>query len=203
MIITLLIALVIFDNSASSSSTSNDDLCTSTDCIALSQEILSYIDPSIDPCEDFFSFQYEYEIAKPGQHQFFPEMIMERDQHNAFLSYLYDADDVIIEPSISKLKIFYDSCYSSDLEMENIESEQLLKPYLSLVSFTHQSLSPLSSQFLANWTANNKESFQKKQIIVHFRSVFCPLVATFKKTAIEPYFTANPLFILTSKIISI
>eukprot|EP01084_Bolivina_argentea_P162373 282596_1 len=95
---------------------------------------------------------------------------MAKYQENTFLSILFDdkisvnndkeIDILLNESSVQKLKTFYDSCYSSDLVVENIESEQLLIQYLSMVNFTNNLL-PTSQMFYnLNWTENNKIGFQ-------------------------------------------
>jgi len=39
-----------------SSSSSDNDICMSEECVRLSSQISRYMDMSVDPCEDFYSF---------------------------------------------------------------------------------------------------------------------------------------------------
>ena len=76
--IILFLALLIFtivyvvENENSSDDSTADNICTTDECIKVSQELLSYIDDTINPCFDFFHYscggfakEYAFELAKP------------------------------------------------------------------------------------------------------------------------------------------
>eukprot|EP01084_Bolivina_argentea_P285047 488729_1 len=166
--IVLFIALLIFTivyvakNENKSTSDSSDNICFTEQCIEVSQELLSYMDESINPCNDFFHFscggwakQYEFELSKPGKHEYDPDIYLQTKVHrDTFLAVIHSKTNPYVnESSIQKIKSFYDSCYDSDTNVEEIQSNALLRQFISMINFT------ATTDINSNWTPNEINSF--------------------------------------------
>eukprot|EP01084_Bolivina_argentea_P246770 412918_1 len=163
----LFLALLIFtivyvvDNESSSHPTT-DNICTTKECIKISEELLSYIDNTVNPCFDFFHYacggfakQFEFELAKPGENQYRPKHNIGKLHRDIFLGAIFNQNSAtdLNQSSIEKVSDFYNSCYQSDINKEQIQTNALLNEFISNINFTQ------STDINSNWTQNEILAF--------------------------------------------
>eukprot|EP01084_Bolivina_argentea_P276816 472408_1 len=152
-----------------SSTGSDDDICYTPQCIKASHDILSYFDESIDPCYDFWGYvcggfqsMHSSQIAEFGEHQYGTEEYMQKIQENKFLEAIF-SDKFANESSAQKLKIFYDSCYISNVEQEQFDLNVILNEYISNINFI-EDINNMNNLNTINWTENEINGFQNSII---------------------------------------
>jgi len=117
-----------------------DSICTSPDCVYASAEILRGIDPSVNPCEDFYRFAaggwlashpipsdqglfgiaqfLNIENAKTLK-QLLADAPITKDASQSSISTLEEGQRSKVDlENLSKLRAFYDSCLDLDLQDE-------------------------------------------------------------------------------------
>ena len=85
---------------------------------------------------------YRYQLSKYGQWtvEWGTVAQMGEDRRNMFLDFLFDEDEaLLLHDSVNKLKIFYNNCYESTLNEEDIASTALLNNFIEMVNFTDSS----------------------------------------------------------------
>lgn len=120
-----------------------DTDCTTAACIELADNILSAIDTSIDPCEDFFKYscnnwvkENDFELLDYSIYSQFGRVAA--DEKEAFLGALfYNTNETLINhTSVTKAKKFFRSCRDSETTELELEESSVLQEFIDMVNFT-------------------------------------------------------------------
>eukprot|EP01083_Nonionella_stella_P310606 1104256_1 len=162
------IIYVVHHESASPSSISTSPICETDACYQLASDIRQSINTSVDPCHDFFHFtcdgwrdQNNWELSKYATINTLGSL--NDKQKEVFLNVLTSSSHPLQQhQSIFKAKIFFDSCYISDIKEEHIQSEVLLHEFMSMVNFSDFNINTMNLTQINNaqWDDSNALGFQ-------------------------------------------
>ena len=179
LIIIVLLVLTIYyatSNESSSSSESASELteevdapfCETETCYNLASDIQRSMNMSIDPCNNFYQYvcggwqnEYNWELSKNELLTQNDELDVPRKQ--VFIDAITVSNHLWQQSSVITVKTFFDSCYSSKLELENIQSEQLLQEFMNMVNFSDFNLKNmnLTDIYDVEWDTESSLGFQQ------------------------------------------
>ncbi|KFM67068.1 Endothelin-converting enzyme 1, partial [Stegodyphus mimosarum] len=141
-----------------------ENICRSKDCIIATDFILSLMDESVDPCEDFYAFSCGGWRSRFTINDTYSILTsMELNLKN-ILKGILDKAEGAPESSTEKMKIVYDSC------MNDSSSELIMPAFLNFLkelgipdwpnlSSDFQFINPTIEEFLAILAAHNQPAF--------------------------------------------
>lgn len=165
------------DASKSANETSSllEPLCDSDTCLDLAFDIAHSINSSADPCHDFAEYvcgrwqvDNDWELSKYDRYLSLMELATKAKQ--TFLDAITNENPLWQESSVTAAKIFYDSCYFSELEDEDIQSQDLLQEFIQRVNFSDYNLNgitldlTLSAISNIKWGMANTTAFQEAMV---------------------------------------
>jgi predicted metalloendopeptidase len=139
-LVTLILAIVLMKNS-------NDDtrpICETEECVKLAGNVLSSMDTSVDPCEDFHVYacgNWEAKYTIPDDKSRLSTFTLLSEENTAKLRTLLESDGVENEATI-----FYDSC----MDLETLESvgSSPLNEFMLHIQFSSSSVDTWNEQSL-------------------------------------------------------
>uniref|UniRef100_A0A8C0ZMF0 Membrane metallo-endopeptidase-like 1 n=1 Tax=Castor canadensis TaxID=51338 RepID=A0A8C0ZMF0_CASCN len=123
-----LVALGVLYSRATKESSQDTDVCTTPGCVMAAARILQNMDPSKEPCDDF----YQYACGGWLQHHVIPETNSRysvfdilRDELEVILKGVLEKSSAKDRPAVEKAKMLYRSCMNESL-IEKRDSQPLL-----------------------------------------------------------------------------
>ena len=174
-----------FSSNSSSESSADDSLleplCDTGACLNLASDILRSLNTSADPCEDFAEYvcggweaENNWELSKLDWYSNFLEM--QQEIKEIFLNAIVTEKQLLKEPSVAAAKLFYESCYSSVVTEEDLQSEELLQEFIKMVNFSDYNPKHLKSNSSAisdaEWDAETARAFQEAMAWTHNKEWF-------------------------------
>jgi len=127
---------------------------------------------SVNPCEDFAEYvcggwqaENNWEISKYRSRDAL-SAISTKNKH-IFINAITTESPLWDESSIAAAKMFYDSCYWSQLSEEDLQTEDLLKEFIKMVNFSDYTLNNVSLNINSTeiydieWDAESAAGFQE------------------------------------------